>query len=169
MRRLLTAAAPLALVVLALTGCGAAAAPHTTTNSPAPSAVAATPTSPAHSAAAATPTATPVAAGPVSLSVTGSAPADDYGDTVSIDYGSDTISDSGGTSVPWSATLPYIQPSSDSNLDYEVDATLTDAGGSVTCSITVQGKVFSSSATGADQECMEEVSPNFSGNGWSAD
>ena len=109
MRRLLAAATPLA-VALALAGCGVAAAPHTTTNSPAPSAATAAP-----SAATATPTATPtpVVAGPVTLSVTGSAPVDDYGHTVSIDYGSDTISDSGGTSVPWSATLLYIQPSSD--------------------------------------------------------
>lgn len=164
MRRLLAAATPLA-VALALAGCGVAAAPHTTTNSPAPSAATAAP-----SAATATPTATPtpVVAGPVTLSVTGSAPVDDYGHTVSIDYGSDTISDSGGTSVPWSATLLYIQPSSDTNLDYEVDGTLTDVGGSITCCITVQGKVFSSTATGADQMCMEDVSPTFSGSGWSA-
>jgi hypothetical protein len=112
-------------------------------------------------------TPTPAATGPVTFTVTGSAPEDEFGDTVSIDYGSDTASDAGGSSVPWSAILPYTSPSSDSNLEYNLDATLTDAGGSITCTITVQGKNYSSTATGADEGCYEEVS-YFLGS-WSAD
>jgi len=119
--------------------------------------------------AVSTPTPTPQAtSSTVTFTVTGSAPVDEFGDTISIDYSSDTISDAGGTSVPWSATLPYVNPSSDSNLDYELDATLTGAGGSITCTITVNGRAFSSTATGADQGCLEQVGPNYLGSGCSA-
>lgn len=120
---------------------------------------------------AAPPTPTSAAKPPstVTFSVTGSAPPDSFGDTVDISYGSDTISDAGGTSVPWAATLPYINPSSDSNLDYSLSASLTSAGGSIKCSISVDGQTFSSTASGPDQGCFEEVSPNPLGSGWVAD
>jgi hypothetical protein len=104
----------------------------------------------------------------VSFSVTGSAPADSYGLTIDISYGSDTVNDAGGTSVPWSASLPYVDPSADSNLYYDLTASLSDAGGSITCTITVQGQAFSSTASGADESCDEEVSPNLFGTGWGA-
>ncbi|HVB52662.1 MAG TPA: hypothetical protein VNF24_00505 [Candidatus Acidoferrales bacterium] len=146
---------------MGVSGCATTPAPKTTPNQ---SSAAATPTP----TPTATATPTPAPAGPVSFSVTGSAPPDNYGDTVTIDYGSDTISDAGGTSVPWSATLPYVSPSTDSGLEYNLDAFLTSAGGSITCSITVNGKVFSSTATGANQSCDELVSPNAFGSGWSA-
>ena len=119
----------------------------------------------------ATPTPTPKVSPPsiVTFTVTGSAPPDSFGDTVNISYGSDTINDAGGTSVPWSATLPYVNPNSDSNLEYNLTATLTSAGGSITCTISVDGQTFSSTANGPDQGCYEQVSPNLLGGGWSAD
>jgi hypothetical protein len=112
-------------------------------------------------------TPTPATAGPVIFTVTGSAPEDEFGDTINISYGTDTINDAGGTSLPWSATLPYINPNTDSNLEYNLEADLTDAGGSITCTITIQGKNYTSTANGADQGCDEEVS-YFLGS-WSAD
>lgn len=122
-------------------------------------------------ATASTPTPSPAATPPstVIFTVTGSAPPDSFGDTVNISYGSDTINDAGGTSVPWSASLPYVNPASDANLEYNLSADLTSAGGSITCSISVDGQTFSSTANGADQGCYEEVSPNLLGSGWVAD
>ncbi|MFZ0995817.1 MAG: hypothetical protein WAO09_07555 [Candidatus Dormiibacterota bacterium] len=101
----------------------------------------------------------------VTFAVTGTAPAGEF-DTLTINYGSDTISDAGGTSTPWSATLPYINPKSDSSLYYDLDASLSDAGGSITCSITIQGKSYTSTANGPEESCDEEVS-YFLGS-WSA-
>ncbi|MGH7609787.1 MAG: hypothetical protein ACREOD_07655 [Candidatus Dormibacteria bacterium] len=106
----------------------------------------------------------------VTFTVTGSAPVDEFGDTVSIAYGSDTANDAGGTSVPWSAILPLGNPKTDSNLEYNLSASLTGAGGNISCSIAVKGKVIgTNTAEGADQSCYIEISPNLFGTGWSVD
>lgn len=151
----------LALVVASAIGAAVSKTPKTPTHHAAKNQT--TPTvSPSPTAS---PTPTPVSV--VTFSVTGPAPGSEF-DSLNISYGSDTISDDGGTASPWSATLPYVNPSNDSNLEYNLSASLGSEGGSIVCSITVQGHAYSSTATGADEGCFEEVSPGLFG-GWEVD
>ncbi len=107
---------------------------------------------PTGAGAASTPTAAPTAAGTpgqVTFSVTGSAP-----DGVTITYGTNTSNLSGGP-LPFTATLPLS--TAGGVLYYDITAQLSGAG-SISCSISVGGKVISSgTASGGYNICTSEI------------
>lgn len=81
---------------------------------------------------------TPTAAPTVTFSVTGSAP-----NGVDITYGSDTDNRQGGTTLPWSATLP-LDPSAHY---YDVYAQL-GGGGDITATVTITANGHTFTKTG---------------------
>jgi hypothetical protein len=104
-----------------------------------------------------TPTWTPTPALVVTFTVTGTAP-----DGLTITYGSNSANDQGGTSLPWSTTMPL----GGSGVEYYyIDAQLSGAG-TVSCSIAVKGKVIGTgSASGGYNIADCEITQGLFG-GW---
>lgn len=94
---------------------------------------------------------TPPAVSKVEFRVTGSAPAGYIDPTVT--YGPEGTSLDGSIPMDKAMTIPDSAPDF-----YSIDAQLSDAGGSITCEILVNGDVLSkASATGADNIASCEI------------
>jgi hypothetical protein len=90
----------------------------------------------------------------VQFNVTGSAPSG-----LDITYGSDSDNRQGGSSLPWSASLPL----QDSALYYVVTAQLQGEG-DITCTVTINGKVAKQGhASGGYNICTAEAVKGFGG------
>jgi hypothetical protein len=109
------------------------------------------------------PTATATAAQVVTFSVTGSAPGG-----IDINYdslGSNAFTDKGGTSLPWSTTIP----ANHSVDEYQIQAfpnNIDNINDNIACSIAINGKVIASATDKTGLGCQIGIMHNSSGSGW---